>query len=231
TTFTRASRSPLVLSPMLGRRSHGFRGRPSAQRGRDLETQVEVTLEEAYHGTRRTISLQAVEACPTCHGTGKIQNVACATCSGSGVVSGAKRIEVKIPPGVTNGSRIRVAGKGQPGYGGGPPGNLFLIITLQKHPMFERRGDNLQVDLQVPVTACVLGGEVQVPTLKGRLSLKIPAETQNGKVFRLKGQGMTRMGDNTRGDLLARVNVVTPTKLSPKERDLFRELENLRPTS
>ena len=136
---------------------------------------------------------------------------------------------MKIPPGVNNSSRVRIAGKGQPGYSGGASGDLYLRISVKPHPTFERHGDNLHVNTPVPLAAAVLGGEVQVPTPKGKLALKIPPETQNGRVFRLAGQGMPHLGKSSRGDLLARVNVVLPTKLSEKERELFRQLSEIRP--
>ncbi len=205
--------------------THTRRAQP--RRGRDIETPVEVTLEEAYHGTSRTLSLQAEAPCPTCQGTGLIQNVPCGTCRGAGVVPRMKRLEVKIPPGVSSGSRVRIAGKGQPGYGGAN-GNLYLVISVKPHRSFERRGDNLHVDVPVPLTVAMLGGEVRVPTLKGKLALKIPPETQNGRAFRLGGQGMPHVGNSSRGDILAKVNIVLPTKLSPEEKELFKRLKELR---
>jgi DnaJ-class molecular chaperone len=144
-------------------------------------------------------------------------------------VPSIKRLEVKIPPGVQNGSRVRIAGKGMPGYGGGPSGDLYLIVSVKTHSTFERHGDNLHVSLPVPLVVAALGGEVQVPTLKGKLALKIPPETQNGRVFRLTGQGMPNLGKSTKGDLLAKVDVALPTKLSEKEKELFRQLGDLRP--
>jgi molecular chaperone DnaJ len=207
-----------------GRRGGSFRRQVRPRRGQDLESPVEVTLEEAYHGTTRTISLQSGEPCTACQGTGYIQNIPCSVCRGSGVAASVKRLEVKIPAGVQNGSRVRIAGKGQPGYSGGPSGDLFLKVSVNPHAQFERRGDNIHVNVPVPLKDALLGGEVQVPTLKGKLALKIPAETQNGKVFRLAGQGMPHLGKSTRGDLLAKVNVVLPTKLTEKEKEFFRHL-------
>ncbi len=207
----------------------GFSRRTRVQRGQDLEANVEITLEEAYSGTARQLSLQQAQPCPTCHGTGEIQGVACSTCRGAGQVNNLNRIEVKIPAGVATGSRVRISGKGQPGYSGGQAGDLYLNITVQPNTVFEREGDNLNVSMPVPLTVAVLGGEVQVPTPKGKLALKIPAETQNGRVFRLAGQGMPALGKNTRGDLLAKVNVVLPTNLTDKEKEIFKQLGNLRP--
>ncbi len=205
--------------------------RVQSRRGRDIEYPVEVTLEEAYHGTNRILSLKAEQACPSCSGTGRIQNILCSACRGSGVVTGLKRLEVKIPPGVKDGSRVRIAGKGEPGYAGGSSGHLYLITSIKSHRVFERKGDDLHVEMLVPLMVAVLGGEVQVPTLNGKLALKIPPETQNGRAFRLAGQGMPHLGNSSRGDLLAKVKVVLPTKLSAEEKKLFEQLSQLRPSS
>ncbi len=210
-----------------GTSTYGRRARP--RRGRDIEYPVEVTLEEAFQGTNRILNLESEQACPSCGGTGRIQNVPCSACRGSGVVAGMKRLEVKIPPGVQNGSRVRIAGKGEPGYTGGNSGDLNLIISVRAHRLFERKDDDLYVEVAVPLTVAVLGGEVQVPTLKGKLALKIPPETQNGRAFRLAGQGMPHLGKSSRGDLMAKVKVVLPVKLSAEERKLFEQLSQLRP--
>ena len=207
-----------------GGRTGTFRRKAPQRRGQDLESPVEVTLEEAYQGTSRTINLQSGELCSACKGSGYIQNLPCSECRGSGVSPKIKRLEVKIPAGVQNGSRVRIAGKGQPGYHGGPSGNLYLKISVRSHSTFERHGDNLHVSVPVLLATAMLGGEVQVPTPKGKLALKVPAETQNGRVFRLTGQGMPHLGKSTRGDLLAKVNVVLPTKLSEEEREFFKRL-------
>ena len=201
------------------------------RRGKDIEYPVEVTLEEAYHGTKRTIALQTEEPCSSCKGTGLIQNVPCSVCRGAGVISAVKRLEVKIPSGVKDGSRVRVAGKGEPGYAGGANGDLYLVTSVKPHRLFERKGDNLYVEVAVSLTVAVLGGEVLVPSLKGKLALKIPPETQNGRAFRLAGRGMPHLGNSSRGDLLAKVSVVLPTKLSEEEKKLFEQLSQLRPSS
>jgi curved DNA-binding protein len=175
-------------------------GRPQPRRGRDIEFPLEVTLEEAYSGTTRTLSM-----------------------------AGGKRLEVKIPPGVKDGSRVRISGKGAEGYGGAK-GDLYLVTSVRPHRTFRRHGDDLYTDVSVPLTVAVLGGEVKVNTPKGsKLSLKIPPETQNGRSFRLKGQGMPHLGNSTKGDLLARVKVVLPTKLTDEEKELFQKLGQLRP--
>ena len=220
-----------IFGDLLGGRMGGF-GRRTARprKGQDLEYEVEVTLEEVYNGAVRNISLQSEVPCPTCRGTGRIQNLACSVCRGSGVVPEVKRLEVRIPAGVDNGSRVRIAGKGQPGGAGAPPGDLYLVISVKPHPQFRRKGDDLIVDVNVPLTTAVLGGEIQVPTLKGtKLALRIPPETQNEQVFRLSGQGMPHLGTGTRGDFLVNVKVVLPKGLSAEEKALFNKLKEIRP--
>ena len=207
-----------------GVRTGGFRRQPRSRRGRDIEYPVEVTLEEAFQGTDRRLSMENPQACGSCGGTGRIQNLPCSICKGTGVVAGMKQIEVKIPPGVKTGSRVRIAGKGEPGYAGGGSGDLYLVTSVKPHRQFERKGDDLNTEVEVPLTVAVLGGEAQVPTLKGgNLALKIPSETQNSRVFRLSGQGMPHLGKSSRGDLLAKVKVVLPTKLTAEEKKLFEQ--------
>ncbi|MCL4459312.1 MAG: DnaJ domain-containing protein [Chloroflexi bacterium] len=177
------------------------------QRGQDIEHHIEVTLEEAYQGTQRLIEVNV---------------------PGS---SRPRRVEVKIPPGVQDGSRIRVAGEGYEGLAGGPRGDLYLIVSVKPHPLFERKGNDLYSEVPIPLSQAILGGEVQVPTLKGKVALKIPAETQNGRTFRLAGLGMPRLQGTGKGDLYVKVKVVLPTGLTPKERALFEELQRLRPVA
>ena len=202
------------------------------RKGDDIEQPVEINLREAYAGTRRSYNVQAPETCTTCKGTGRTGGRVCPVCNGTGSVTRSKTLEVKIPPGVDNGSRVRVAGEGQPGVNGGQRGDLFLTITVKPDPIFERKGDDLTVDVQVPLTTAMLGGEVPVPTPDGkRLLLTIPPETQNGQTFRLGGKGMPRTKGSGSGNLLARVQVVLPRQLSPQEKQLFQELAKQRPAS
>jgi molecular chaperone DnaJ len=217
-----------LLDELLrGSRDTIYTRRARPRRGRNIEHPLEVTLEEAYHGTSRILSLEVKEPCTACRGSGQIQNILCSACRGSGTVPRLKRLEVKIPAGVKSGSRVRIAGEGEPGYGG-TKGNLYLAISVKPHQLFERRGDDLYVSAAVPLVTAVLGGEILIPTLKGNLALKIPPETQNGKTFRLAGQGMPHLGKSSRGSLIARVSVVLPTNLSPKEKELFEKLNQLR---
>jgi DnaJ-class molecular chaperone len=198
------------------------------KRGADVEHPLEVTLEEAFSGTSRILQTQAEDICQVCGGRGALKNAPCYACGGAGRVLRPKRLEVKIPPGVKTGSRVRVAGEGSSGLAGGAKGDLYLIVTVIPHSMFERREDELYVDVSVPLMVAMLGGEVEVPTLKGKVSLKIPEETQNGKTFRLAGLGMPHLGSVGRGDLFARVKVILPANLSPREKQLFQELRKVR---
>ncbi len=207
--------------------TRGRRARP--RRGPDFDYPVEITLEEAFHGSNRIISLEADEPCPSCGGSGQIQNALCSTCRGLGVTRSLKRLEVKIPPGVKDGSRIRFAGRGESGHSGGPSGDLYLVTTVKPHRLFERKDDDLYVEVMVPLTVAILGGEVPISTLKGKIALKVPPETQNGRIFRLAGQGMPHLGNSAYGDLLAKVQVALPTKLTEEEKKLFEQLGKLRP--
>ncbi len=168
-------------------------------RGQDMEASVEITLEEASRGTGRVLEQDG------------------------------RRIRVKIPPGVRNGSKVRVAGKGNPGYGGGPPGDLYLNIKVKSHPVFRRERNNLRCDVDLDLYTAVLGGQVRVLTLNGDVSLKIPPGTNSGKTFRLRGKGMPNpRNPKRRGDLLATVQVQVPQRLNARERELFEELARLR---
>ena len=212
-----------------GARTSTFRSQTRPRRGRDIEYPLTITLEEAFNGAKRMLHMDSEEVCPSCKGTGRIHNALCSICRGTGVTAGTKQLEVKIPPGVKEGSRVRIAGKGEPGYTGGNSGDLYLVTSIKAHRLFERKGNDLHVDVTVPLTVATLGGEVQVPTLKGKLALKIPPETQNGRSFRLSGQGMPHLRGSSLGDLVAKIKVVLPTKLSKEEKKLFEQLSQLRP--
>jgi DnaJ-class molecular chaperone len=199
--------------------------------GDNLEQPVEISLKEAYEGAKRVFTVQVPSECPTCRGTGEVRGAICPTCQGQGQVMNTERIEVTIPKGADTGTRVRVAGKGQPGIGGGPRGDLYLIVNVKPDPQFERKKDDLYVDVPVDLATALLGGEVPVPQLSGRnLLLTIPPETQNGQIFRLAGKGMPRLRGTGQGDLYARVRVVLPTHLTEGERKLFAEFRKGRET-
>jgi len=182
-----------------GARTGTRQQRSYVAKGRDIEQPVRISLEEAYHGTTRILQ------------------------------TGQRRLEVKIPPGVQTGSRVRVAGEGEPGPGGGPPGDLYLVITVSDHPVYRRDGADLHMTHPVDLYTMILGGETTVPTLKGRVSLRIPPETKAGRVFRLRGQGMPLLKNPSQyGDLYVEVQPAIPEHLSEREKDLFRQLAELR---
>ena len=212
-----------------GRRAGRSRrgGAGFSMRGRDIEAEIELTLEEAHRGGRRSISLQTVESCPDCRGTGtKDGKAVCSTCRGAGVVQRPKTLEVTIPPGVRDGSVIRLAGQGEPGANGGPPGDLLLRARLRPHRLFDLTGDNdVQVELPVAPWEAALGARVSVPTLEGPVEMTIPAGTQAGQRLRLRGQGLNRR-DGRRGDQYAKLKIVNPPRLTSAERELFEKLRD-----
>ncbi|MBI4834308.1 MAG: J domain-containing protein [Planctomycetes bacterium] len=178
------------------------RGYNASQSGQNIEEKLEITLEEAFHGTKRLLQLQTSQ--------------------------GSKRIEVKIPKGVTEGSKIRLAGQGGPGIAGGNPGDLYLIIKILRHHLFELDGYNLRCEIPVLDYDAITGTKIQISTLEGKVDLKIPAGTQSGTVLRLRGQGLPQSGSKTRGDLFVKIRIVIPEKLTIKEEKLVQELKNLR---
>ncbi|MBI2766774.1 MAG: J domain-containing protein [Chloroflexi bacterium] len=217
-----------IFDNLFRRERGGPRSQPSNRRGQDVETPIEVSLEEAFNGTTRTIRLQGAETCRVCGGTGEVAGALCHTCDGTGQVLKDRRLEVRVPAGVKTGSRVRVAGEGRPGIGGGVNGDLYLLVTVQQHNRFERKGDDLYIDVTVPYTDAVLGGEVPVQTMSGRVMLRIPELTQNGRQIRLAGKGMPALGPGAaRGDLFARIRIQLPERLSAEERALFEQLRDL----
>jgi len=200
-------------------------------RGSDVEAGIELTLEEAFHGAKKAIALDLDEPCPQCGGAGNVDRRPCPGCRGSGWTKSRRNLEVKIPAGVDTGSRVRMASEGVSGGAGdrASRGDLYLRVTVTPHPRFERKGDDLHTDLPLPVPLAALGGEVSVPTLKGQVSMKIPAETSSGKTFRLPGYGMPRLKGGGAGDQFVRVQITIPPGLGPREKELYQELKKLRP--
>ena len=180
-------------------RSAWARGRRESSRRHDAEADVTITLEEAFTGTSRVLEREG------------------------------RRIRVTIPAGVRTGSRVRIAGEGDPGYAGGTPGDLYLNVTVESHPIFERDGDDLRCGISVDLYTAVLGGQLRLPTLNGDVSLKIPAGTQGGQTFRLRGRGMPNpRSSGGRGNLFATVEIQVPRELSAREHELFEELAHSR---
>jgi len=178
------------------------RGRaPRASKGRDIESEAELTLEEAYHGAMRRISIS--------------------------LGGQARTVDVRIPAGVKDGSRVRASGEGESGSGGAASGDLFLRVHIKPHPVFERKGDDLYVKVPMPVTTAVLGGEAQVPTITGSVRLKVPETTQPGQIFRLKGHGMPLVGKpDVKGDLYATADVQLPRSLTAEQRRVWEQIRN-----
>jgi len=219
-----------IFSSLFSDSDIGSRMRRGPQRGHDMESPIEVSLEEAYHGSKRVIQLQTEEPCAACGGAGKVGKRVCTICNGAGGKVRSKRLEVKIPAGVKDGSRIRIAGEGGSSRANGNKGDLYLVVRVLPHQSFERKGDDLYTEISVPLATAMLGGETKLPTLNGKLILKIPPETQNGRVLRLAGKGMPHLGNTKYGDIFAKVKVVLPTNLTGEERQLFEKLRSLRPT-
>ena len=213
-----------ILDSLLGGRGEGpFRGAFGGRRSPRIEHPIEVTLEEAFHGATRVIELADTSVCRGCGGMGG----ACVECGGTGLAQRPRRLEIKVPPGVRTGSRIRVnPNRGRGGSGGVE--DVYLILKVRPHQRIRREGDDLYVEVPVSLSDAVLGGEVRVETLGGNVELKIPPATQNGRSFRLKGQGMPALTKPGAGDLYATVKVSLPADLSEEELALFRKLRELR---
>lgn len=162
------------------------------------------------------------QTCPACRGRGKAVRDPCAACSGSGRGRGHKTIAVKVPAGVDNGDRIRLSGEGEPGQNGGPAGDLYVNVLVREHSIFTREGTDLYSEVPIDFVTATLGGELDVPTLEGRVSLKIPPETQSGKMFRLRGQGVRSVRGGAVGDLICRVTIETPVSLTKHQKELLR---------
>lgn len=165
------------------------------------------------------------QPCPTCRGRGKVITDPCPSCYGQGRVEKEKTLSVTIPAGVDTGDRIRLSGEGEAGPEGGPAGDLYVQVSVREHNIFHRDGKNLYCEVPISFTDAALGGELEVPTLEGRVKLKVPAETQTGKLFRMRGKGVKPVRGGSVGDLLCRVVVETPVKLSEEQKELLRQLQ------
>jgi molecular chaperone DnaJ len=241
-------------------------GRSNMHRGSDLRYNLEISLEQAAHGTETKIRIPTMEKCETCHGDGakpgtspktcptcnghgqvrmqqgffsiqqtcpkcqgkgKIIVSPCITCHGLGLIKKQKTLNVKIPVGVDDGDRIRISGEGEAGLNGGPPGDLYVVVHLAAHSVFRREGDHLHCEIPISFSVAALGGEIEVPTLEGHAKIKIPEETQTGKVFRLRNKGIKGVRSHDKGDLLCHVIVETPVKLTARQKELLEELETI----
>ena len=249
-----------------GRAGRTRGGRPQAERGADLEAQVNLSFEDSLKGVETRVPIETETACrvcagtgakpgtapkicpecngrgvkaesqglfalsqpcPRCRGNGTVIEQPCESCRGSGRERRTRRLTVKIPAGVRDGTRIRLKGKGEPGAAGGPPGDLFVVTRVTPSLTYERRGADLIVDVPVTYPEAALGATVEVPTPDGPISLKVPAGSQNGKLLRVRGRGAPKLNADGRGDLLARLRVTVPTKLTKAEREALEELRKV----
>lgn len=178
--------------------------------------QGQVRMQQGFFSVQQT--------CPRCHGQGRMITDPCGDCGGQGRVNETKTLSVKVPAGVDTGDRIRLTGEGEAGPEGAPAGDLYVQIEVRKHAIFERDDSNLYCEIPISFVDATLGGEIEVPTLDGRVNLKIPAETQTGKLFRMKGKGVTPVRSHSQGDLLCRVVVETPVRLTSEQKDMMEKL-------
>ena len=208
---------------LFGARAGG-REATSRRRGQSITAEIALTLEEAHHGGTHSISFEGTETCPECGGTGRKDGKVCLKCHGAGVVQGSRTFDVRIPPGMRTGSIIRLAGQGEPGSGGAPPGDLLLRVQIKPHRLFRLVGEE-SVEIEFPVAPweAALGAKVEVPTLDGPVEMTIRAGTQGGQKLRLRGQGPNKRGGG-RGDEYVRIKIVIPPKLTSREKALFEKL-------
>jgi curved DNA-binding protein len=204
-------------------RSAEFEEQEFAERGRDIEGDLMVTLEEALRGSLRSVNVRRSAVCVHCSGHGRRGAHACPECGGSGHVPKSETYQVRIPPSVTEGQRLRLAGRGEAGAGGGGAGDLYLRVRLARHPDFEVEDHNLIHELEVAPWEAVLGANISVPTLDGRVNIRIPPGTQNGQKLRVRGRGLPRR-EGEKGDLIVVTRVEVPAKLSDAERALWEQL-------
>jgi molecular chaperone DnaJ len=200
---------------------HGSGAKPGTQpvKCTTCDGHGQVRMQQGFFSIQQT--------CPKCHGSGKIVQTPCPTCQGAGRLKQHKTLSVKIPAGVDEGDRIRLSGEGEAGVNGGPAGDLYVVIHLKAHPVFQRDHNDLHCEMPISFTTAALGGEIEIPTLDGYAKIRIPHETQSGKVFRLRGKGIKGVRSSTHGDLMCHVVVETPVNLTARQRELLNELESI----
>jgi curved DNA-binding protein len=207
----------------FGRQSGPGEGDSSSERGHDIEGDILVSLEEAMRGAVRSITVRYGTPCATCGGTGQRARRVCTACGGSGQTTKTETYQVKVPPGVTEGQRLRVAGRGEAGIGGGAAGDLYLRVRLAKHPDFDVEDHNLLHEVEIAPWEAVLGADITVPTLDGKVSIRIPPGTQSGQKLRVRGHGLPQHGGGN-GDLIVAARVEVPARVSESERVLWEQL-------
>jgi len=200
--------------------------------GRGAEP-ADITTCPSCHGRGELIYQQGFltirRTCTHCNGAGQVARRACSLCRGQGTIRTDRKLKVNIPPGVDTGTHLRMAGEGEPGSNGGPPGDLYIVVTVQEHPFFERRNDDLHCTIPINVAQAALGADIQVPTLEGPETIHIPEGTQNGATFRLRNRGVPHLNRSGRGDLIVHIEVKVPTRLTREQRKLFEQLRDTLP--
>ena len=227
--FFRSIFGDLGAHARRGSRSGGIRfdeGFDRTPRGADVEAGVEISLDEAFHGARKTFAMDLEEPCAVCGGSGNVQGKPCAACGGGGWQRAQRQVDVKIPAGVKSGQRVRVSGEGTGAPGA--RGDLYLSVTVAAHPFFERKGDDVHLTLPITAPEAALGTSIEVPTLRGKVSMKVPPATSSGRAFRLPGYGMPRLKGGGAGDQFVAVKIVMPSELTSEERELYEKLKALR---
>lgn len=195
--------------------------------GEDINVDVTITCFEAVNGTNRKVNILHTQPCPNCGGRKFINESQCAMCKGQGIISLQKKINVKIPKGVSQGSKVRVKKEGNKGLNGGKDGDLYLIITVEKHPFFEIDGLNILCNLPITPFEAALGAEVTVPAIEGNVNVKIPPMTSSGQKLRLAGQGIENKNKSKKGDMIITISIKMPEKLSEEEKELYSKLKEL----
>ncbi|HUK56929.1 MAG TPA: J domain-containing protein [Nitrospiria bacterium] len=233
------------FTTFFGDRMSGFGPGPFAagpHPGADLQSEIGLSLEELHRGSRKSLNLSVTETCPTCHGQGMIMTSAysqgkrqvvtsaqpCGTCLGQGQIRTQREVQVKIPKGVKEGSKIRLVGLGDKGSQGGPAGDLYLVVKVLPHRLFHLDGYDLEAELPVWADEAALGAQIKVPTLDQKVLLKVPPGSQSGQRLRLRGKGLEKPRGEGAGDLHYKIRIMIPDRINAKERELFNELRRLR---
>jgi len=253
-----------IFDQLFGRSS-----RRSFRKGHNLQYDLEISLEEAFHGTKKILKLNKLETCPECrgrggknfqtcshchgsgylkktsrtpfglfqqtspcpycHGEGEVPNQTCSSCHGEGLIRRKKQIEVNIPAGVDHGTRLRIAGEGEAGENGAPPGDLYILLHLKTHKIFKKINQDIHLTVPLSFTQACLGDEIEVPTLDGKAKLKIPPGTQSETLFRMKGKGFPYLNRSGAGDQMVKVTIQVPKKLSKRQKELIKQLKEEKP--
>jgi molecular chaperone DnaJ len=215
-----------IFGDIFGNRSYRERTRP--QKGSDLRHDITISFTDAALGSERQLRFTKSEACDACNGTGAKNGAStvCPQCNGEGRVAKTRSLSVKIPAGINNGSALKLSDQGEAGIRGGRAGDLYIHVKIASHPYFEREGLNIQYDAHIPFTKAVLGGEIEIPTLNGKATLKVPKCTQSNQTLRMSGQGI-KTKDGRTGNQLVKIVIDMPKKLSERQEELLKELEKL----